>query len=889
MNKIDKLAAVLKDAGEAKEKKKTEPYDTTAKVVKVEGSTAWVNIPGGVDKTPATMVVNAKTGEEVRVHVAGGKAYVTGNATSPPTDDSLAQRAENNAIRAQNAADSASRDAKTAKVSADSAVKDAGVAKESADNAVKDAARAYTAAESAQASATAANTAAQEAKADAATANEAATNALRGLSTVEDVVDVLTWITEHGIMTSQAGGTFVDGQVYFIVDPNGDYEVGGTRYSVVQNPVASDIDNYYILSVDEAVTNYVATHIAVDAEGLWIIPDTNNGNRVLIATGAGTQYTTAGTYIVGNGGAILAEFLASSARVGENANGVTRTELSGDGMDIIRKAGDTDKTLAHIGYGSGTSSGGGTANAPYYTLGTRATTTTAYSNSSTYAVGDLCVYNSKVYVCITAITTAESWTSSHWQLAIGNYSLAEGEDATASGYDSHAEGYNTTASGDNSHAEGSGTTASKYGTHAEGKDTTASIYCAHAEGEETTASGNRAHAEGGYTTASGDTSHSEGASCTASGDNSHAEGDHSAASSDNSHAEGYHTSASGNSAHAEGYYTEAVNIYAHAEGYYTKASKQSAHAEGYHTTASGNQAHAGGIYTIAGYNNQTVIGTYNDNKSGDLFEIGNGTGVNARSNAFEVDSSGNVTSAGKMTVGTAPANNMDVSTKKYVDDKASGYLPLTGGSITGNLSVSGTFNGFVIAGANGTRWNLVPVVNASGVMEVGKYIDFHETGTGSEDYTARLNCNSAGTLIASGAEQASNYYINNHTTPIGDQIRQGLTTAKSLTANTWTELFSFTLPAGTWLIIAGFRCPSSASGLRLANIEKTSKNSSQNASFTPSGNGVNSFVFTKCVTISAATIFYYNVMSTVATSASTGGIDSNGAGYGTFYQAIRLL
>ena len=39
-----------------------------------------------------------------------------------------------------------------------------------------------------------------------------------------------------------------------------------------------------------------------------------------------------------------------------------------------------------------------------------------YSSSSTYFVGEFCIYNSNVYECKTAITTAESWTSSHWTL-----------------------------------------------------------------------------------------------------------------------------------------------------------------------------------------------------------------------------------------------------------------------------------------------------------------------------------------------------------------------------------------------------------------------------------------------------------------------------------------
>ena len=38
-----------------------------------------------------------------------------------------------------------------------------------------------------------------------------------------------------------------------------------------------------------------------------------------------------------------------------------------------------------------------------------------YSTSATYAVGDRVIYDDKLYKCKTAITTAESWTSGHWE------------------------------------------------------------------------------------------------------------------------------------------------------------------------------------------------------------------------------------------------------------------------------------------------------------------------------------------------------------------------------------------------------------------------------------------------------------------------------------------
>lgn len=37
-----------------------------------------------------------------------------------------------------------------------------------------------------------------------------------------------------------------------------------------------------------------------------------------------------------------------------------------------------------------------------------------YSTSSTYAVGDYCLYDGDLYRCTTAISTAEAWTAAHW-------------------------------------------------------------------------------------------------------------------------------------------------------------------------------------------------------------------------------------------------------------------------------------------------------------------------------------------------------------------------------------------------------------------------------------------------------------------------------------------
>ena len=71
---------------------KTRGYSDTAKVIRVDGDTAWVHIPGGVEETPVKMSINANPGDRVKIRVEGGKAWIAGNDSAPPTDDTTAKR-----------------------------------------------------------------------------------------------------------------------------------------------------------------------------------------------------------------------------------------------------------------------------------------------------------------------------------------------------------------------------------------------------------------------------------------------------------------------------------------------------------------------------------------------------------------------------------------------------------------------------------------------------------------------------------------------------------------------------------------------------------------------------------------------------------------------------
>lgn len=243
------LIGVIRSSGQ----REVKAYDTQAQVTRVEGQTAWVHIPGGVDETPVKRTINAKQGDVVQVRISDGSAWLMGNASSPPTDDTqafiasgIAEKAEVDAKRAQDAANSAE-----------------------------------SAAEQAWTKAGEAETAAGEASESAAAANKAASGALTQLSVVEDVVGTLTWISEHGTYVLTQDTEVVPGKHYF--------EKQGDVYNLIINPTGNpSTAGYYELSgVDEAVTNYVATHLALTNEGLWVVND--NGSYKVLLSSEGMQ------------------------------------------------------------------------------------------------------------------------------------------------------------------------------------------------------------------------------------------------------------------------------------------------------------------------------------------------------------------------------------------------------------------------------------------------------------------------------------------------------------------------------------------------------------------------------------------------------------------------
>jgi hypothetical protein len=270
---IDRLASELQRVLDEKDSKKKTPYDTEAEVVRVDVDTVWVKIPGGIDETPAQRTINAKVGDRVQVRVSGGRAFLVGNGTNPPTDDTKAneasyqaQNAEVHAVNAEGAAADAMKSAETARIDASIAHQMAENASQSADEAAE---QANTARESAQ------------------SAHASATNALDQLAIVENVVGVLDLLSTHGNYTEITDTEAVaeDGKWYFTRSGEGT-TTNPYTYAVANLNVGDSVAGYYELTdIDEAITNYVSSHLALTDDGLSLQQDGSDYRLLISADG----------------------------------------------------------------------------------------------------------------------------------------------------------------------------------------------------------------------------------------------------------------------------------------------------------------------------------------------------------------------------------------------------------------------------------------------------------------------------------------------------------------------------------------------------------------------------------------------------------------------------
>jgi hypothetical protein len=170
--------------------------------------------------------------------------------------------------------------------------------------------------------------------------------------------------------------------------------------------------------------------------------------------------------------------------------------------------------------------------------------------------------------------------------SIGRFSFS-------SGVNTRATGQNSFATGEGTIARGSGSTSMGYNTNASGVISTSMGIGTNASGEYSTSMGFFTNANGFYSTSIGKNTNANGGSSTSMGESTNANG-------------------------------------------------VASTSMGYGTTANGHFSSAMGFFTKAKSANSLVIGRYNDSSNTNrLFEIGNGTDDNLRTNAMTVLNNGN--------------------------------------------------------------------------------------------------------------------------------------------------------------------------------------------------------------------------------------------------------
>lgn len=109
-------------------------------------------------------------------------------------------------------------------------------------------------------------------------------------------------------------------------------------------------------------------------------------------------------------------------------------------------------------------------------------------------------------------------------------------------------------------------------------------------------------------------------------------------------------------------------------------------------------------------------------------------------------------------------------------DIENGSLTGVNATFSGSLTVGGSLNGIsTTQSVSGNRWGVLPEVASNGVMEIGRYIDFHTTDGDTSDYGARFDYDGSkmiltsdfqgsgtirGTRLGGNADPNANYAVN---------------------------------------------------------------------------------------------------------------------------------
>jgi hypothetical protein len=355
-------------------------------------------------------------------------------------------------------------------------------------------------------------------------------------------------------------------------------------------------------------------------------------------------------------------------------------------------------------------------------------------------------------------------------IAKGNYSTAMGNGTSASGTNSTAIGITTKASGISSTSIGNTTMANGAYSTAMGDFTQASGYASTAMGSSSIAIGN-------YSTAIGNVTNASGYSSTAMGSSSIASGSYSIAMGSSTTASGYGSTAMGNTTKASGYISTAIGLSTTASGDYSTALGNNTIASGANSAAMGQITSASGTNSTAmGYSTKSKsygglsIGLYNDstnaanatnlNALNRIFEIGNGTANNVRSNALTVLQNG------KIGIGlTSPLTLLDVNGDASFNDKT--ILLRTGADLNHGIRYDATVDGPYIFGflggalgtsgyQNALTWTWDGKVNVlnSFTVQNGKGIIRSTDGTQKKELSTNVLVNVS---LTAGATSSINF------------------------------------------------------------------------------------------------------------------------------------
>ena len=335
-------------------------YNATVSKIDNEG-VVWVNLYGSDKETPtASTSTEVSSGDRVTVNWRNNKLYIGGNYSNPSAGMGTVNRVEGVATNAQAVAE---------------------IAYTAANSAVESAEVAASAAAAAQSSAV-------EAQASATTANRAANDALTQLSVVEEVVDVLNWVSEHGVYQKTNDTTVSSNKLYFtltgtavtpttladgtkltnlesyyekvnnvyVKTSDTTYNSSKTYYTVTATLVSNPTGNpktqgyYEIASIDEAVQNYISSHLALTDSGLWVVKD-NNGYKVLLANDGLKVYDNQG-HLVSTFGESIVFDSARPQTIGNSSTYIKWYDTNNDGIaDSIAIAGSNVNIASSVTIG----------------------------------------------------------------------------------------------------------------------------------------------------------------------------------------------------------------------------------------------------------------------------------------------------------------------------------------------------------------------------------------------------------------------------------------------------------------------------------------------------------------------------------------------------------